>query len=541
MKLTNLIQYGATGRVRARALFVSIAVLALVPLSTSAHAQPVHGGSMTMSIDREPSILVSGLSSSSAVTAVSPKIFDGLATYDKDFNMLPVLATAWEVAPDGLSIKFMLRQNVTWHDGKPFTSADVQFTFMNILNKFHSRGRSTYSNLTAVETPDKYTAIFKLSEPSPYIMRALAGAESPVMPKHIYAGTDPLKNPANIAPIGTGAFKFVEFQRGSHIILARNENYWDGDKPYLDQLILRLIPDSSSRAAALESGEVQYGAQYVVPLNDVARLKKNPTLRISTEGWDYNTSVNYFEFNLRRPLWQDVRVRRAMAHAIDKDFLVKNVWHGFAVPADGPITNKQADFHTTDVPKYPFDLKKAARLLDEAGHPVKSDGIRFTATIHYVPAGDMYRETAEILKQNLAKIGVKGVLQAVDRATYNRRIWTDNDFDMNIYSASNIADPVIGIQRFYWSKTIQKGVAYSNGSGYSNPEMDRLLEAGRVETDLKKRQQIYHDMQNLAMTDLPNYPLVYMQWFSVYHKSVKGLNTTGLGLYDDFSDVYLEK
>ncbi len=536
MKIKNI---GLTRRGLARSLVVPFAVLALGPLAT-AHAEPVHGGSMTMSLDPQPSILVSALNSSSPVYVVSSKIFDGLVSYDENFNLIPRLAESWEVSDDGLTITFHLREGVTFHDGEPMTSEDVAYTFMEILKQRHPRGKSTFQFLEAVETPDDLTAVFKFSTASPYVMRALAGAESPIMPKHVYDGTDVMKNPANTAPIGTGPFKFGEYERGSHIILTRNENYWDGDKPYLDQLVIRLISDSASRAAALESGEVQYGAQYVIPLSDVARMDANPQLEVSTDGWGYNTSVNYMDFNLRRDQWQDVRVRQAIVHAIDKDFLVDNVWHGFATPADGPITNRQADFHTTDVPHYDFDLDKAAALLDEAGYPVKEDGKRFSMTIDYSPSGDTYSQTAEILKQNLAKIGVEATLRAADGPTYVRRIWTDNDFDVNIFAASNIADPVIGLHRFYWSDNIKKGVAYSNGAGYASEEMDEILEAAQVEVNLEKRKELYKKMQQLAMTDLSTYPIVYINWFSVYDKSVKGLNQTALGVYENFANVYLE-
>lgn len=540
MTLDTVTRLGLTRRALTRALIVPLTAMALLPMAGIAQSEPKQGGSLTMSLDPEPPILVSALNSSSSVYVVSSKIFDGLVSYTPDFKLIPRLAESWEVSEDGKTVTFKLREGVTWHDGKPFTSADVEFTFMKILKVLHPRGKSTFQNLEAVETPDEHTAVFKLSVPTPYLMRALAGAESPIIPKHIYENDDPMKNPANVAPVGTGPFKFGEFVRGSHLLLTRNENYWDKGKPYLDQLVVRFIADSASRAAALESGEVQYGAQYVVPLNDVARLAQNPNLVVSTDGWDYNTSVNYMDFNLRRPLWQDVRVRQAIVHAIDKDFIVKNIWHGFAVPADGPITNRQVDFHTTDVPHYEFDLDKAAKLLDEAGYPLK-DGVRFKATIDYSPSGDSFRETAEVLKQNLAKIGVELTLQAKDGPTYTRTLWTDYDFDINIFSASNIADPVIGLQRFYWSKTIQKGAAYSNGSGYSNPEMDRLLEAGMVENDPQKRREIYVKMQQLALTDLSTYPIVYMKWFSIYNKSVKDMNTTALGLYENFADVYIEE
>jgi len=520
----------------------ALAILAgAVITGPSFAAEPVQGGTLSMILNPEPAVLAAGVNTSSPVYTVSPKIFEGLVTYDPKFKMLPQLATSWTASADGRTLTFKLRPNVKWHDGKPFTSADVQFTFMEILKKVHSRGTATFLHLNAVQTPDALTAVFRLAEPSPYVMRALAGAESPIMPKHIYEGTDPLKNPANSAPIGTGPFKFKEWQRGSHITLVRNPDYWDKPKPYLDTLIFRIIPDGAARAVALESGAVQYGTQYVVPLNDVQRLKSLPNLAVTTAGYEYNTSVNYMEFNLRRPTLQDRRVRQAIAHATNTDFLVKNVWFGFAEKATSPVTNKQADFHTDKVPQYPYDLKKAESLLDAAGFKRGADGTRFKVTIDWSPSGEMFRQTAEVLKQSLARIGIPAEIRSSDNPTYLRRVWTDNDFDINIYSASNIADPVIGLQRFYWSKTIQKGVSYSNGSGYNNPAMDKILEAAQIENNPAKRKAMYAQMQKLVMTDLPNIGLLYIQWYTIYDKKVKNLNTTGLGPYDSFSNVYIEK
>jgi peptide/nickel transport system substrate-binding protein len=526
-----------------KAILSALVLAASLAVSGQALAQgtPVRGGTLSMILNPEPPVLVTGVNSASPVAAVSPRMFEGLVTYTPDFKMVPVLATSWDQSADGKTITFKLRPNVKWHDGKPFTSADVQFSFMEILKKVHSRGTATFLHLVAVETPDPLTAVFKLDEPSPYIMRALAGVESPIMPKHIYEGSDPLKNPANVKPIGTGPFKFKEWERGNYIMLERNPDYWDAGKPYLDAIIFRIIPDGSARAVALESGAVQYGTQYVVPLNDVARLAKLPNLNVTTAGYEYNTSVNYLEFNLRRPYLQDRRVRQAIAHTINTDFLVKNVWFGFATKATSPVTDKQKDFHTANVPQYPYDLKKAEQLLDEAGYKKGADGIRFKVTIDWSPSGEMFKQTAELLRQGLQRVGIQAEIRNADSPTYLRRVWTDNDFDINIYSASNIADPVIGIQRFYWSKSIQKGVTYSNGSGYNNPVMDKILESAQIENDPAKRRKLYEDMQRLVMTDLPNMGLVYIQWFTIHDKKVKNLNTTGLGPMESFADVYMEK
>jgi peptide/nickel transport system substrate-binding protein len=244
---------------------------------------------------------------------------------------------------------------------------------------------------------------------------------------------------------------------------------------------------------------------------------------------------------LRRPALQDVRVRRAITQAIDKDFLVKNVWFGFAKAASSPITDKQGGFHSDDVPAYPYDPKQAESLLEQAGLKRGADGVRLRLTLDYSPSGDMYRQTADYVKQALAAIGIQATIRNQDNPTYLRRVWGEYDFDLNIYSASNIADPVIGIQRLFWSKAIQQGVPYSNGSGYANPEMDLLLEAAQIENDAPKRRALYAEMQRLAMSDLPNFALVYSRWMTIHDKKVKDLNTTGLGPYENFAAVYREK
>ncbi len=153
---------------------------------------------------------------------------------------------------------------MTWHDGKPFTSADVAFSVLEIWKKYHSRGRSTFANVVAADTPDPLTVVWRLSRPAPYIISALASIESQILPRHLYAGTDILTNPHNVAPVGTGPFRFVEWKRGQYVALARNPNYWDKGKPYLDRVIFRLLPDAASLSTALETGEAQFvGGQLV--------------------------------------------------------------------------------------------------------------------------------------------------------------------------------------------------------------------------------------------------------------------------------------
>jgi peptide/nickel transport system substrate-binding protein len=226
---------------------------------------------------------------------------------------------------------------VKWHDGKPFTSLDVARSF-ELLKTFNSRGRSSFANLETVETPDDHTAVFRLSKPIPFLLAALGGSESPIVPAHLYpAKQDPGPNPVNKAPVGTGPFIFREWVQGSHAIFDRNPDYWDAPKPHVDRLIIRFIKEPGAAVATLESGEVQ--AIDNVPLAEVPRLLKNPKLTATYAGLDYQNIMIKIEFNLGNREVGNQQVRKAIAQAIDKQALIDVVWGGFGRPADSPIAS----------------------------------------------------------------------------------------------------------------------------------------------------------------------------------------------------------
>lgn len=236
---------------RTLALAVGIAAAGLAHADDPA---PQRGGTLNFLVDPEPPVLLAIAHTAGPTTKVTAKTNEGLLAYDFDLNPKPQLATSWEVSADGLTYTFHLRDGVKWHDGVPFTSADVQRSIL-LLKQYHPRGRNTFANVDRVETPDDLTAVIVLTKPAPYLLTAFAAQESPIVPAHIFpADTDPATNPAVNAPIGTGPFVFKEWVRGSHIVYERNPDYWDTGKPYIDQLVVRFIPDPGARAAALETG-----------------------------------------------------------------------------------------------------------------------------------------------------------------------------------------------------------------------------------------------------------------------------------------------
>lgn len=512
-----------------RKLFLQCALLA--PLAFSAYANTAtnsniavqRGGTLIANIQPEPPGLVASIIITSPAIPVSANIFDGLVRYDESGRPLPQLAQSWDVSADQKTITFNLRKDVLWHDGKPFTSADVQYTVMEVLKKTHPRGPATLSRVVAVDTPDAHTAVFRLSAPSPIIWSVLDGAESTILPRHLYAGTEPGSNPWNTKPIGTGPFVFKEWVRGSHILLERNPNYWDKGKPYLDKLIFKIIPDATARAAALESGEVLLAYNTPVAESDVPRLSKNKNLVIDTSAYDSSAPMYFFDFNMRRAPFQDIRVRRAFAHAIDRQALAKVVWHGLATPATSPVPSVVKAFHQPGLPQYEYDVDKANKLLDEAGLKRDKNGIRLRITHTPAAYGQAYQRAAELMKQQLRKVGVEMTLQTYDLPTYVRKTFGEYDFDTHSAWYSSFPDPAIGVTRRFWSKNIKPGTASSNASGYSDPQMDALIEAINAETDANARKQRIVEMQKRAQEEIPSINLLEQKFFLVHSRKVQGL------------------
>lgn len=524
-----------------RAFLLSTAALAVVStLPGFAFAQdttPTRGGSVSINIGTEPPVLLLIAHTAGAAYYISGKTNEGLLTYDENFEPQPLLATEWDVAADGLRYAFKLREGVKWHDGTDFTAEDVAFSIL-ALKENHPRGRATFASVEEVNVLGPHEVELILSKPAPFLLSAFASFEAPIVPKHLYEGTKVAENPHNVAPVGTGPFTFVEWVRGSHVILKRNEAYWGEGKPYLDQIIIRFIVDPAAAVAALESGEVQVSVANV-PLTDIERLKANPNLVVDTRPAPYSPSIARAEFNLENPHLADIKVRHAIAHAIDKDFIVNTIYLGYATRLDGPVSPDLARFYNPDVPKYAFDPAKAEALLDEAGYPRGADGFRFKLFVDPTQPSGPPKQTGEYFVQALAKVGIQVELRTQDFATFVKRIFTDRDFDIAIEGMSNLYDPTVGIQRLYWSKNFKVGLPFSNGSKYENPEVDRLLETAAVEIDPAKRLELFNEFQRIVVEDLPTLDIVTPASITIFDKRVNNLKLGAEHLWRNGADIYL--
>ncbi|HEY2994504.1 MAG TPA: ABC transporter substrate-binding protein [Methylomirabilota bacterium] len=534
MRLARLLAHGV----------VTAVVLALV-LSPDGAAAQKRGGTLVMLVQPEPPTLACYLSTSGPIGQVSSKVYEGLLEYDFSLKPLPGLAQAWTVSADGKTITFTLQKGVKFHDGQPFTSADVKFSVLEVLKKVHPRGAATFRELTDIETPDAHTAVFKLTAPAPYLMMALSGYESPMLPKHLFEGSDIKTSKYANAPVGTGPFKFVEWQRGQYMRLDRNPDYWKKGRPYLDRVVARFVADSATRTAALEKGEVQAAGFAAIPWSDVKTLAKLPQMETTTRGYEMSSPIVQLDFNTRKAPFDNVKVRQAVSYAVNRKAVIENVWFGWGKPATGPISSNFAPvgFYTPQVHSYnvPNGIETANKLLDEAGLKRGAGGIRFEIVHDQTPYGEEWQRYGEYVQQVLAEIGIKATLRYEDVATWLKRLYTDYDFQLSSNWIQGLADPVIGVHRLYHSKQIRQGTVFVNETGWSSPRTDQLMDQATVELDPKKRAALYHEFQKLVVEAAPLVWVHELQFVTVHHKQVKDLIVSPLGLYASFDRAYLDK
>ena len=512
--------------------------------TAAAQTTPRRGGTMVMIVQPEPATLAHYAVAGGNIPMIATQVYEGLVTYDWDLKPQPNLAKSWDMTPDGKTITFHLQEGVTFHNGMPFTSADVQYSFMEVLKKFSPAAPIILKELESVDTPDPLTAVFHLANPAPYMWKALAARDTPIVCKALFEGTDVMSNPTANKPIGTGPFKFVSWDRGSSIRLDRNDKYWKPGLPYLNRVVARFIPDAATRSAALETGEVHFAAYSAVNYADLSRMKTNPILDMTTKGYDMSPSMSELEFNSHHPPFDKKEVRQAIAYAIDRQFIIDSVLYGYGKPATGPFSSVFAPtgMYTDQVKRFdvPDRIAIANKLLDDAGLPKKDDGMRFQAHLEINSFGEQWLRQGEYLKQALAQIGIDLVLRSEDTPTWLRRVYTNYDFDISEPFFSNGADPVIGIYRQYLTSQIRKGVTFVNATFYSNPEIDKIFAEAARELDPAKRNEMYHTAQKIIVEDSPDVWIAEVIWVSVFNRKLHDHTTGPLGTQQAFERAWLE-
>lgn len=526
----NMLKLGLLGA-------VGVATAALWP--TDARPPFRRKSTLILSSAIEPVHLVAAFTTQGGASRLTSKLFDGLVDVDLEGKVRPALAMQWSWSDDGRELHMRLREGVRWHDGKPFTSVDVVFS-LHVWQTYNARGRIVFANVEQVLTPSPLDVTFVLSQPSPILLKGLVSFNAPVIPAHLYPpGRDPLTSPYNAAPVGTGPFRFSRWERGSYVELLKNDDYWVPGQPSVERLFLRTLPDPAAAAAALEAGSLNVSTY--VPLSNIARLKTRPQLQVIDDprGTQYQMGVVALEFNLDLPMFRDVRVRQAIAHCIDREFIVRNLYYGFASETHSPIPPEQREWHEPDTVRYGFDLARAEELLEQAGLPRDVTGIRLRFRTAPAASNPTHLQIAQLIRSNLALIGVHMEIQALDFGQFVNQVYTRRQFDTALYHATVGPDPVIGIQRNYWSKAFQPGVAFTNAANFKDAQVDTLLEQAAVELDQERRKRLYSAFQIRVQQQLPRIPIVAPHYPVVASAAIANIVSSSLGESGNYATAQL--
>jgi peptide/nickel transport system substrate-binding protein len=518
-------------RSRFRALLATSIVLVVAITTITAAASKT----FIVASSANPSTLNPVLTTEFPAHFSSAMVFNSLVTTTLDFKFEADLAQTWTIAPDGLTYTFKLRPGVTWHDGKPFSAADVKFTADELWKKYAPHGPAVFGNIESVTAPDPQTVVFRLKSKFAPLMTYLGTPYfAPVLPKHLYEGTDVLKNEYNAKPVGTGPFVFEEWKRGQSITFKKNPAYFKSPLPYLDRVVVQIMPDEAGRLRALEKGEIDMAV--LVPNNVLGRWEKQKDIALTSETWKSFASLGWIFVNMRSPIvgGLDDRgrlVRRALYHTINRTAVLEKVYFGAGKVATGPISSAHSFAFKPGLPQYEFDLARAEKLFDEAGLAKKADGTRFKLSMPITVSRAEFSKVPELWREDLRKIGVDLVLVSSDDTAFLDRSFKQWDFDVFYTTPYTGPDPSVSAARFYISSNIKKA-AFTNASGYSNPRVDELFQRAQTEVDPEVRRKAFGEIQDILVKDLPGLWIIEIAWYDAFRSSWKNVGMSPFGPAD---------
>lgn len=505
----------------------------------SSGVAPAYGDAIVEGSIGDVSGFLTAVTSDSASHTAAGYVFNGLVRYDRNLKLEGELAESWEVSPDGRKITFHLRKGVTWHDGKPFTSEDVMFTYRRMIDpNTPTAYAEDFKQVTRASNPDPYTFVVEYEKP---FAPALASWGMHVLPKHLLETyPDISRSPLNKKPVGTGPFRFVEWKTGEKTVFEANPDYFEG-RPYLSRVITRVIPDPATMFLELKSGGIDMMG--LTPLQ-YTRQTKTEEFRKSFNKYRYlSFGYTYLGFRLSHPLFSDRRVRQAFAYAVNKKEIIDGVLFGLGREATGPY--KPGTWaHNPDVKRYPYDPERAKALLAEAGWKdadgegvLEKGGRKFAFTVLTNAGNESRAKTAAIIQQNLAAVGIRMEIRTLEWSAFINEFVDKRKFDAVILGWSISQDPD---QYDIWSSK-KTGPKELNFVGFADAEVDRLLEGGRRTFDIEKRRKAYFRIQEILAEEQPYVFLYYPDSLPVVQKRIHGIEPAPAGISYNFIKWYVPK
>ncbi len=497
-----------------RAVLRTIIALALTALLLSCSKKP-DPNTLVMVIESSPTNLDPRIGIDGQSERIDSLIFDYLLTRGENLEVAPGLAERWEI-PNPQTYVFHLHRGVRFHDGRPLTTRDVKWTFDSLITgKIRSPRGGAYRFVDHIDAVDDSTVVFHLKEPdSPLLWNLSTGA----------VGIVPYGSGGEISthPIGSGPFKFVSAETDKEVIIERNDDYW-ADKAKIARVRFAVVPDATTQALELRKGSGDIIINGSFPPDSVLTLEREPTLAIESAP---GTRLAYMAFNLRDPILKDVRVRQAIAYALDRKPMIEYLWRNQAQAARS-VLPPQSWAYNSNVPTYDHDPVKARTLLDAAGYPEKN-GVRFHITMK-TSTDENTRLMVAVMQQQLREVGIALDIRTFEFATFFSDV-VHGTFQMyGLRWIGGNEDPDIFEYAFHSSRFPPNG---ANRSYYSNPQVDALIDQARREVDPAVRKPLYAKVQQILAEDLPYIDLWYLDNVLVHNRRVSNLKLNPAGNYD---------
>ena len=499
-------------------------------------AKPESGGNIVEAMLGEPSNLISMLATDGASHAVASQIFVGLVKYDKNIELVPYAAESFSVEDGGKLLKFKLREDIYWFDGVQLTAEDVEFTYNLMVDpKTPTAYAANFKVVKEFRRTGKFTIEVEYEEP---FAKALVTWATDILPKHALEGEDLLNTKYSRDPLGAGPYKLKSWEPGSLLILEANPDFFEG-KPHIENVVYRMIPDLSTQFLELKAGNLD--TMNLTPLQYLYQT--------SGDGWD--GSFNKFEylasaytflgFNMKHSFFQDVRVRRAIDHAIDRREIVKGVLYGLGEAANGPYKPETWQYNENVTPR-DFDIAKAQQLLTEAGWVdtdgdgiLDKDGVPFAFSIITNQGNTQRIKSGVILQQRLRDVGIVVDLRTVEWAAFIKEFVDKGRFDAIILGWNILQDPDI-FSVWHSSMAVDGGLNFTR---YTNDELDDLLERGRKMVEPAKRKPLYDRVQEILHDEVPYCFLYVPKSLPIVQARVQNIKAAPAGIAYNFTEWWI--
>ncbi len=495
-------------------LFVVFLLLAAAVGVAQAEQKPIYGGSLRVALEGEPPGLDPTTNPSAIIDrVVYNNLFEGLVKFNRDGKIIPALAKSWTISEDGTAYTFGLQKGVKFHNGQPFTAADVKYTLdlaRDPENKTKTH-KEYYKGIKRVEVIDDYTVRITLDSVDSMFFYDLARGDSVILPKGIQPDM-------KTHPVGTGPFAFKEWIKGDRVTLVKFGEYYREGVPYLDEVVFTFIDTPPARNAALMAGDIDV-IGYLASPETAVEFERDPRFKVYpgvTTG-DVIMSTN----NSRKP-FSDVRVRRAMAYAIDRRAIIDGAMFGYGTPIGShmsPINPNYVDLTWM----YPYDPERAKQLLAEAGYPSG-----FDAVIKLPPRYDYSKRSGEIIADLFKKVGINLKIELIEWGQWIDRVYRNADYDLTVIGHVEAFDIGIYTNPEYYFR-------------YDNPRFQEVIKRARGSVDPEEQKKLYAVAQFILADDAVNGFLFEAPSLPAMKKEVMGWWKDYPAIAHDVTEVWIAR